>query len=104
MSITYTLLPTKDPGEKLVLTFAFAAELAQGESLTAAALTIAVRAGADAAPATVLDGSHQVQTPSVLQAIKAGAAGATYGIKCLATTSTGRILAAGGLLAVAEVV
>lgn len=93
----------KDPGEKIVLTFDFSAELAAGETITSVS-AVAITSAQDASPSGVLNGAASIgaDNASVLQPVQAGVAGASYAIKVTAATSNAlKVLAMTGILAVA---
>lgn len=95
-----TTFPKKDPGEKFYISFDFTAELDAGETIVSVAITNEVIGGVDATPAAMLSGSATIQAGAVLQIIMGGKASCTYAPKCMATTSSGRILARAALLPV----
>ena len=92
--------PKKDPGEKFWISFNYAAELEAGETISSVSLAIEVVTGTDATPANVLSGTPVIQTGDVVQLIQGGITEVVYVLKCLATLSTGRILARAALLPV----
>jgi len=92
--------PKKDPGEKFWISFDYAAELEAGETISSVALSIEVITGTDATPANVLSGTPVIQTGDVVQLIQGGVTEVVYAFLCLATLSTGRILARSALLPV----
>lgn len=94
--------PSKVTGERRVMTFDFTDELQPTETVIGASISVVLLGGTDATPAALLDGAQQVATPLVMQAVHAGVAGCNYGVLCLATTSTGNVLAAAGVLPVRE--
>lgn len=81
---------TKDPAEKIVLTFDFTLALATGESVTAVPTpSVAVRSGSDGAPAAMLAGTATIDATGkmVLVPVQGGFDMTDYLIKVLATTS-----------------
>lgn len=85
--------PAKDPAESLVCGFDFTAELDPGETITSAALSVALLAGVDPDPAAMLFDLPTIADGVVLQPFRAGVHGATYKLRCVATLDpTGRVL------------
>ena len=95
-----TTWPAKDPAEKLVCTFDFSPELDAGETLDAATTSVTLLAGSDGNPSALLDGAVQITGGAVLQSFSGGVDGATYLFRCLATLSSGRVLALAATLPV----
>ncbi len=83
-------LDIKTPDEVLDITFDYVDSLEAGETLVSAVVTVSIRKGADSTPAAILSGSPVVSSPYVVQRVINGVSGATYNLKCLATTNTGR--------------
>lgn len=96
--------PEKDPAEKFLVRFDFADEMSEGETIGSVAVTVLLRAGTDATPANLLNGAAQLGAMTVDQPVKAGNAGATYGLRCEATISANRVLVRAALLPVREAV
>lgn len=88
------VLTPKDTGETDTLWFDYSAELADGETLVSAVITVSVLSGTDASPSSLLFGSPTVSGGYILQSITGGVRNVNYLIRCLASTSAGRILAA----------
>jgi hypothetical protein len=101
MTIT-TRWNAKDPIEQDVAQFTFA--LGAGETLSNATVQVTVLAGTDATPANVLNGAVTLSSVQgiVYQPFKGGLDGVIYKMKCIATTSAGRVLAVAGELPVKE--
>jgi hypothetical protein len=96
-------LPGKDEEERVLVAFDFSADLPSGDAVTVGEVAFeAIVAGADPSPA-VIDGAPVLQSPNVLQWVTAGVDGATYRIKCKATTAQGRVLVLRALLPVRTV-
>jgi len=91
-SMSRKIWPAKDPGETLNATFDFAAGLPAGVTLDSATVTVSLAGGADVAVAGVLVGAPVIDGGTVLQRLAAGASGATYTLRCVATLSTGSVL------------
>jgi hypothetical protein len=95
-----TQLPNKNPSEVINITFAYAAELGSTETIISAVVTCTLLSGADLAPSAMLNGIPTIQTSNVVQEIIGGLDGNGYLIECLATLSSGRVLARIGYLPV----
>lgn len=96
--------PAKDPAEKVWLTFDFKAALEAGETITATQVTVELMQGTDATPANIFDGASQTLAGNkVMQKIMGGVDQAVYLIKCVATLSSGRVLALAGRLTVERI-
>jgi len=93
-----TLAP-KDPDEVLVITWDYAAALDAGETLASAVTTASLLSGDTASP-LALWGSPLIDGGEVRQTISAGLAGSSYTLRCLATLSSGRLLALAATLPV----
>lgn len=99
------LWPEKDPAEKVWATFAYAPALEASETIQSAALTVSLKQGSDATPAAILDGAAVLLAGGrVMQRIQGGVNGASYLVRCAATTSTGRVLLLAGVVPVVEIV
>lgn len=99
------LWPVKDPIEKLWATFVYAPALEAGEVILSAALSVTLKQGVDATPAAILDGPAVILAGGrVTQRVQSGIDGASYLIRCAATTSTGRVLLLAGIVPVKEIV
>lgn len=92
--------PDKDPAEKLGLTFTFTPALDALETISTVSLAVTVKSGTDASPSALLDGAAAIVAGQVFQRVKTGVDGAIYLVKCLATLSSGRVLALAALLPV----
>ena len=93
----------KDPGESLPFALNFAgtnSDLQTGETLTSInSVTISLVSGAtDPGMGAMLSGTAQISGTSVVQLIINGLVGNRYALTVLVTTSTGRILAEGGII------
>lgn len=96
--------PKKDPAEKVWATFAYGAALEPGETIASADLAVTLKQGTDALPSAILDGAALLLAGGrVMQRIQGGADGASYLVRCAATTSTGRILLLAGVVPVEEI-
>ncbi len=95
-----SIWPAKDPAEALVADFSFANEIAVGETIASAQISCSVLSGKDATPSAVLSGAPNISGSSVLQRFHGGVAGATYLMRCVATLSSGRVLALAAILPV----
>lgn len=93
-------LPVKDPEERVFLRFNFAKEIPAADAVVGATITAALTAGVDPTPAAVLDGAPILGTRDAGQWVRGGVDGASYQIKCVATTQLGRVLVLRGLLPV----
>ncbi len=99
------LWPEKDPAEKVWAIFVYAPALEAGETIQSAALTVTLKQGTDATPAAILDGAPVLLAGGrVMQRIQGGVDGASYLVRCAATTSTGRVLLCAGVMPVVEIV
>lgn len=92
-------LDAKDPAEVLVLTWDYSAALEVGETLTAATTSASLLAGPGGSP-LALAGLPAISGGEVRQAVSGGADGDSYTVRCLATLSSGRLLALAGTLPV----
>lgn len=105
MSYRISLWPDKAPAEKIWLTFKFKRGLAPGETVTGAAMSVALKGGIDPSPALILDGQAVLLADGrVCQRIKAGVNLAAYRVRCDATTSEGQVLVLAGVLKIREIV
>lgn len=97
--------PEKVPAEKIWVTFKFKRGLAPGETITAAAMTVTLKGGADASPSSFLDGLPILLADGrVLQRVKDGVNLAAYMVRCDGTTSDGQVLVLAGVIPVREIV
>lgn len=97
------VLPYKDPAERKLLRFGFSGDLAPGETIASVApVQIEVLTGTDPNAADVLDGVPVISTATheVLQWVRGGVSGVHYGVRCLATGTTGGVHLAAGRLRV----
>lgn len=92
--------PAKDPAEADWATFDFAAALQAGETISAIDVAISTRTGSDASPSAVLDGAASEADGVVTQRFAGGVDGASYLLRCAATTSLSRVLVLAGVLPV----
>ena len=100
-SMASTQLPAKNPGENINVTFAYASELGSTETITGTpVVTCTVISGVDANASAMLNGIATIQTSNVIQAVTGGLDGCSYQLECLATLSSGRVLARIGILPV----
>lgn len=90
----------KDVGENDVLSFDYTESLVDDETVDSAVITVSTLSGVDASPSSMLSGSPQATSPFVLQAITDGVRNVEYLFYCKATTSSGRVLVAAGVLPV----
>ncbi len=91
---------SKTPGEKVWATFIYTDALATGETISNAVVSVSLKQGTDATPNTVLDGAAQPSADRVMQKLANGVDQCVYLVRCLATTSTGRVLELAGQLTV----
>lgn len=107
--------PAMDLEEVDDIPFNFTADMVPGETITDADIACTPISGDDNAAQDMVTGSHLVGTLStagvfaesasggvVLQRFTAQKAGVTYGVRCVATLSSGRKLTAAGELPVLE--
>lgn len=85
-------LSAKDPLETVPLMFDFSALTAAVNSAT---VTVSVRYGVDASPNAIKSGSPVINGATVKQLITGGVSGATYNVRCLASTPDGDFLETG---------
>jgi hypothetical protein len=78
---------TKQPFEEFPVSANFAAELADGETITDAVVTAKRQSDGVDTTATILNGTRAIATPLVTQPIKAGASGERHVITMKVTTS-----------------
>ena len=94
-----TLLPAKNPSEVINVTFAYATELGSGETILSVVVTcVVISGGVDPNASAMLVGIPTIQLSNVVQEVVAGLDGNSYQLECLATLSSGRILARVGIL------
>lgn len=80
-----TEFPSKLVAERVTLTFEFAAEIAQGETISSATVTISSLS--EASPALAQNGALSHSGTTVLVPILGGTAGTSYQIDCVIVTS-----------------
>lgn len=86
-------LSVKEPGERIPVAFLFAADAAAGDVLNGAAVTVdGLAAGTDPTPNAILDGVPAISGLTAVQWVHNGVDGASYRLKCVATTAEGRVL------------
>ena len=93
--------PSKALYETFRVTFDFADQLAPGETILTAPVSVYVYSGTDATPQTVAKGSSRIEGSQVTQLLGGGVLGTVYQITCTATTSEDRVFSRSGTLAVA---
>lgn len=98
--VTPTRWPAKDPAEAFPVSFDFGDALIGAESISAVEIAVSTRSGTDATPAAILDGAAVQDGAEVVQRIQGGVDGASYLVRCEATTSTGRVLVVAAVLPV----
>lgn len=104
MSYRITNWPDKAPAEKVWLTYNYKRGLAPGETVTGAAMNVALKGGVDASPTLILDGQPVLLAEGrVCQRIKDGVDLAAYLVRCDATTSEGQVLVLAGVIRVREI-
>jgi len=86
------LLPQKDPTEIVPITFDFAPDIASGATVTPVSVDVSVLNGEDSAPGDMLQGAASATGAKVVQWIKAGKAGVSYAMRCVATATDGQTL------------
>lgn len=107
--------PAMDLAEIDDIPFDFTADMVIGETIASAAITCVAIQGEDGDAQDMVTGAYQVGTLTaagvftasasggvVLQRFTAQQAGVTYGVRCVATLSSGRKLTAAGELPVLE--
>jgi hypothetical protein len=96
-----TLLPAKNPGEVINVTFAYSTELGSTETIIGTpVVSCSLISGVDPNPSAMLNGIPTVQISNVVQEIVGGLDGCTYQLSCLAALSSTRVLARIGILPV----
>ena len=93
-----TPLGPKDPEELKIIHFPFGGELESGETLSVLVISCAIQSGVDAAAAAMPSGAPIVVGSDVYQRVQAGVDGASYLIRCKATSSTGLVHVLAALL------
>lgn len=88
----------KDLSERDNFRFDFTLALTSGETISSAVVTCEVADGTDASPSALLSGSPVVASPNVTQLVIGGLVGVSYYIRCVATLSSGRVLASTALV------
>lgn len=99
---TRTELQPKSPATKANYQFDFTDQLASGETISTATVSVGVYSGEDADPSRLLAGATSQSSGVVTQAIKEGLAGNIYQLTCTVTTSANLALQRSGLLAIVE--
>jgi hypothetical protein len=89
------ILEDMDVDEEDNITFTFADELGDGETVAEAVTKCEIYSGTDATP-DLRDGSRQITSPTVKQRIVNPTSGVVYLVSCLATTNLSRKLRASG--------
>lgn len=79
----------KHPNARFAVAFRFGRLL---DGVDSATLAIEAMAGADAAPAAVLDGAPQISGADVFQRVRDGVSGVNYLITCTATRGDDRMV------------
>lgn len=93
----------KDPSESIVLSFNFVNLLSDGETIVSAQWLVEKENGEAVTASDFLTGDADYSAdPIVRQMVKGGVHGSAYLHRAVATTSTGRILAAGGIQSVVK--
>lgn len=95
------ILSSKDPAEIVTVTFDFENEF-PGATLTGPDIDIAVEAGTDPTPATVLLGAPQVQAQKVLQQVQGGVAFTDYHLTCFVTVGGSQVAVRSAVLPVRD--
>lgn len=95
-------LPNKLAAATVSVTFDFLSQLAQGETLSAAAVTCAVYSGTDANPSALVSGVATISGSQVTQKIAGGLLGVLYELTCSVTTSAGQTLKQTGLMGIVQ--
>lgn len=87
-------LSSKDPAEKVTVTFDFTPVLAVGETISSVSSVVCTAwIGVDGAASSMLIGSPAIQGLMVLQLVQGGLTGNYYKIKATINTSLGQIIA-----------
>ena len=92
------LVEDKDVSERDNFHFDFTRALVSGETVSSAVVTCEVAAGIDPSPSALLSGSPSTASGVVAQLVVGGLAGVSYYIRCVATLSSGRVLASTALV------
>lgn len=92
-------LSAKDPDEVLTITWDYAAALATGETIASAATAVEILSGDGAGP-LALWGLPLIDGGEIRQTASGGKDGTSYSLRCLATLSSGRVLALAATLPV----
>lgn len=82
--------------------FDFISNLAEGETLASAALSVSVFSGVDPAPEDILSGSPVVEGTRVTQKFTGGVLGTTYRVLCMAGTCNDQQISLAAYLAIVE--
>lgn len=82
--------PIKYVGEQITITFDFAGELTDTESLSSSAFTATVHSGIDDTPQAIVSGGSQIFGTEVRQLIVGGKPDTVYNLLCTVTTSNGQ--------------
>ena len=94
------VFPPKKPGETALEPFDFSSQLAAGETISTAGVTVSVWSGTDPSPGSLVSGAASIAAGVVSQAIQGGVSGVIYTLLCQVTTSLGQTLNMSGFLAV----
>jgi hypothetical protein len=92
----------KDPAEKVPILFDYTLQLADGETLATASVTVTTELGTDATPAAMLSGTAIINGAKVTQWLIGGVNGVLYHLRCSVTTSAGATLVLAALMQVAN--
>lgn len=93
----------KDPDEIEFIGFNLATRLGPGETIQAATFTVAVVAGNDPAPLSMLQGGAVIDGSIVKQLLRGGVAGVHYRVAMEANTSAGQKMVEAGSLVVKDI-
>lgn len=85
------LLSSKDPAERIVITFDFARSLIPGETI-AAITSVTIENASDPLASSMLSDAPQLDGSQVLQEITGGLTRLTYHLRATVSTSNGRTL------------
>jgi hypothetical protein len=97
-----TRLPPKDSAESVMIEIDFSTEMAAGETISSALLSMRLVAGTDPNPGAMLAGAAAIVGRSVYQRASGGIDGNDYRLRCVAHISSGNILVRAGELPVRE--
>jgi len=100
VSTNREIFPAKPLNAAVFVAFNFLSDLAEGEALNSATVSLTVFSGTDGNPSAMLSGSDSIVDSVVSQLLINGTVGVIYVVQCSALTNLGQTLIKTGMLAV----